>query len=106
MKFVQASSVVAALPVAAAAAAASGTFDILSMNVAGLPPIFNGNDVPGDKATNARQIGTYFSEYNYGVINVQEVGFWFSAPSTNTVCLGQVLIDYMVIGLQLSRLYL
>lgn len=67
------SSLATALPVAAAAV--SGTFDILSMNVAGLPPLFNGNDVPGDKATNARQIGTYFSQYGYDLINVQEVSF-------------------------------
>lgn len=52
----------------------SGSFDILSMNVAGLPPIFNGNDVPGDKATNSRIIGSYFAKYGYDIIHVQEVG--------------------------------
>ena len=54
-------------------AATSGKFNILSMNVAGLPPIFNGNDVPGDKATNAANIGTKFAEYGHDVIHVQEV---------------------------------
>jgi hypothetical protein len=54
-------------------AATSGKFSILSMNVAGLPPIFNGNDVPGDKATNAATIGTKFAEYGHDVIHVQEV---------------------------------
>lgn len=54
-------------------AATSGTFDILTINVAGLPAIFNSNDVPGDKATNARTIGAYFSEYGYDIINMQEV---------------------------------
>lgn len=57
-----------------ALAATSGAFNILSMNVAGLPAIFNGNDVPGDKATNAGTIGSYFAEYGYDIINVQEVG--------------------------------
>lgn len=54
-------------------AAASGVFNVLSMNVAGLPAILNSNDVPGDKATNARTIGSYFTEYGYSIINVQEV---------------------------------
>lgn len=56
----------------AALAASSGTFTILSMNVAGLPAILNSNDVPGDKADNANQIGTYFAEYGYDIIHVQE----------------------------------
>lgn len=54
------------------AAATSGDFNILSFNVAGLPAILNGNEVPGDKATNAGTIGTYFAEYDYDVIHVQE----------------------------------
>lgn len=54
-------------------AATSGSVDILAMNVAGLPPIFNGNDVPGDKAANARTIGSYFAEYKYDIIHLQEV---------------------------------
>ncbi|KAH6848105.1 Endonuclease/exonuclease/phosphatase [Chaetomium sp. MPI-CAGE-AT-0009] len=53
-------------------AATSGKFNVLSMNVAGLPPIFNGNDVPGDKATNSETIGAKFAEYGYDVIHVQE----------------------------------
>ena len=64
-------AVVAVLPVVLAAT--SGSFDILAMNVAGLPPIFNDNEVPGDKATNARMIGSYFAEYGYDIINLQEV---------------------------------
>ncbi|KAK4495405.1 hypothetical protein PRZ48_013736 [Zasmidium cellare] len=50
----------------------TGTFTALTMNVAGLPAILNSNDVPGDKATNAAQIGTYFATYNYSIIHVQE----------------------------------
>lgn len=42
------------------------------MNVAGLPAILNGNDVPGDKATNAATIGSKFAQYGYDVIHVQE----------------------------------
>jgi hypothetical protein len=45
---------------------------MLSFNVTGLPAILNDNDVPGDKATNAGAIGTYFAEYDYDVIYVQE----------------------------------
>lgn len=55
-----------------AAAATSGDFNILSFNVAGLPAIFNDNEVPGDKATNAGTIGSKFAEYDYDVIHVQE----------------------------------
>ncbi|KAI1873724.1 uncharacterized protein JN550_002993 [Neoarthrinium moseri] len=53
-------------------AATSGDFNALAMNVAGLPAIFNGNEVPGDKATNARTIGSKFAEYGYDIIHVQE----------------------------------
>lgn len=53
-------------------AATTGSFNVLTMNVAGLPAIFNGNDVTGDKATNAGTIGTFFAEYDYDVIHVQE----------------------------------
>jgi hypothetical protein len=54
-------------------AVTSGRFSVLSMNVAGLPAILNGNDVPGDKATNAASIGSKFAEYGHDVIHVQEV---------------------------------
>ena len=62
----------AALASSASAAATGGDFNVLSMNVAGLPAILNGNEVPGDKATNAGTIGTLFSKYDYDVINMQE----------------------------------
>lgn len=54
------------------AVATSGDFNVLTMNVAGLPAILNGNDVPGDKTTNSRLIGTLFAKYDYDVIHVQE----------------------------------
>ncbi|KAF6837682.1 endonuclease/exonuclease/phosphatase family protein [Colletotrichum musicola] len=57
---------------AAAQQQVTGDFTILSMNVAGLPEILQGNDVPGDKTTNSRTIGSYFATYNYDFINVQE----------------------------------
>ncbi|KAG5990764.1 hypothetical protein E4U43_004194 [Claviceps pusilla] len=50
----------------------TGSFSLLTMNVAGLPSIFNDNDVPGDKETNSKHIGTFFGAYNYDVIHVQE----------------------------------
>jgi hypothetical protein len=56
-----------------ASAALSGTFSVLSFNVAGLPEIINGNDVPGDKTTNTEIIGERFVEYGYDIIQVQEV---------------------------------
>jgi len=54
-------------------AADAGSFNVLTFNVAGLPSILSGNDVPGDKATNAGTIGSKFAEYDYDVIHVQEV---------------------------------
>ncbi|KAE8373409.1 Endonuclease/exonuclease/phosphatase [Aspergillus bertholletiae] len=53
-------------------AATSGQFDVLSFNVAGLPAILNGNEVPGDKTQNSEAIGAKFAEYGYDVIHVQE----------------------------------
>ncbi len=55
-------------------AATSGSFNVLSMNVAGLPAILNNNDVPGDKTTNAGLIGSKFAELGYDLIHAQEVG--------------------------------
>ncbi|GAB7350607.1 hypothetical protein MBLNU459_g1175t1 [Dothideomycetes sp. NU459] len=49
----------------------SGSFNVLSMNVAGLPAVLNSNG-DGDKTTNSKLIGQDFSEYDYDVINVQE----------------------------------
>ncbi|KAI0970803.1 endonuclease/Exonuclease/phosphatase [Xylaria arbuscula] len=53
-------------------AATNGSFNVLSMNVAGLPAILNSNDVPGDKATNAGLIGSKFAALGYDLIHVQE----------------------------------
>ncbi|KAL4907368.1 hypothetical protein BDW74DRAFT_176138 [Aspergillus multicolor] len=55
-----------------ALAATTGSFSILSFNVAGLPDILNNNDVPGDKTENTEIIGERFSEYGYDIIHVQE----------------------------------
>jgi hypothetical protein len=65
-------TMLALLPAALSAPAVSGVFNALSFNVAGLPAILNGNDVPGDKTANTARIGQYFSQYNFSVINVQE----------------------------------
>ncbi|KAI0198737.1 endonuclease/Exonuclease/phosphatase [Astrocystis sublimbata] len=53
-------------------AATSGVLNVLSMNVAGLPEILNGNDVPGKKTTNSEMIGTKFAELGYDLIHAQE----------------------------------
>lgn len=50
----------------------TGPLSILSFNVAGLPSILQDNGESGDKTTNSELIGTYFSEYDYDVIHVQE----------------------------------
>ncbi|KAH8168448.1 endonuclease/exonuclease/phosphatase family protein [Sarocladium implicatum] len=58
--------------VGAALAATNGSISLLTINVAGLPEALQSNDVPGDKKTNARLIGSYLEEYNYDIIHVQE----------------------------------
>ncbi|KAL2160749.1 hypothetical protein VTH06DRAFT_946 [Thermothelomyces fergusii] len=54
------------------AAATSGVFNVLSINVAGLPAWLNNNGVPGDKATNAATLGSKFAQYELDVIHMQE----------------------------------
>ncbi|KAF2708368.1 mannose-binding lectin [Pleomassaria siparia CBS 279.74] len=66
------SSVLLAVASTALGAPTTGTFNILTLNVAGLPAILNDNDVPGDKTVNTGLIGQYFSIYNYSLIHVQE----------------------------------
>ena len=52
--------------------AASGSFSILSFNVAGLPQFLQENGESGDKTTNTMIIGQDFAKYGYDVIHVQE----------------------------------
>lgn len=56
----------------AADTATTGDLSILSLNVAGLPSILQSNGESGDKTTNSELIGTYFAEYDFDVIHVQE----------------------------------
>ena len=63
---------VAAVFITRVLGATSGEFNVLSMNVAGLPAILQDNDVPGDKETNSETIGSLFAEYGYDIIHVQE----------------------------------
>ena len=51
----------------------SGVFNVLAMNVAGLPAILNGNEVPGDKTANAEIIGAKLSANGIDVAHLQEV---------------------------------
>ncbi|KAL8376013.1 hypothetical protein RB595_007225 [Gaeumannomyces hyphopodioides] len=69
MKF---NAVLALSALAQTALAYNGEFSVLAMNVAGLPAILQGNDVPGDKSVNSRLIGQKFSELNLDIVNVQE----------------------------------
>jgi len=57
---------------AARGAPASGAFNTLTLNVAGLPAFLNNNEVPGDKTSNTARIGQLFSQYNFSIIHVQE----------------------------------
>ncbi|ROW00688.1 hypothetical protein VSDG_03387 [Cytospora chrysosperma] len=57
---------------AATAQTTSGDMSVLSMNVAGLPSVLQSNDEDGDKTANSQLIGTYFAEYDFDVIHVQE----------------------------------
>ena len=56
-------------PTAFAAATASGNFNVLSLNVAGLPEILNGNG-EGDKTTNTMLIGEALSTNKYVQVDV------------------------------------
>ncbi|KLU84737.1 endonuclease/exonuclease/phosphatase [Magnaporthiopsis poae ATCC 64411] len=69
MKF---NAVLALSALAKTALAYNGEFSALAMNVAGLPAFLQGNDVPGDKAVNARLIGQKFSDQNIDIVHVQE----------------------------------
>lgn len=55
-----------------AAAVTSGDLSVLTFNVAGLPDILQSNGESGDKTVNTELIGTYFSEYDFDLIHVQE----------------------------------
>ena len=55
-----------------AVAQSTGTFNTITFNVAGLPEIINGNDVPGDKTDNTARIGQLLTQYNIDLIHVQE----------------------------------
>ncbi|RFN44610.1 hypothetical protein FIE12Z_11154 [Fusarium flagelliforme] len=50
----------------------TGKFNFLTYNVAGLPDIFNGNDVPGDKKTNSNLIGTALAVQKFDIVHMQE----------------------------------
>ena len=69
----------------ASAAATGGDFDILSINVAGLPPVLNGNGVPGDKTVNSRIIGSRLALYDYDIVHMQEGNYptTYSFPFIN-----------------------
>lgn len=54
------------------AAQTTGSFNAITFNVAGLPPVINGNDVPGDKTTNTARIGQLLTQYDIDLVHVQE----------------------------------
>ena len=72
----QTSKLLALVPffIAAINAQTSGTFDFLTYNVAGLPEVLNGNEVPGDKATNANTIGSKLAERSFDIVHMQVDG--------------------------------
>lgn len=75
-----------ALFISSSYAQASGTFDFLTYNVAGLPAFLSGNGVPGDKATNAGTIGSKLAEGAYDVVHLQEVHFTLSITAEPSMC--------------------
>lgn len=52
----------------------TGTLTTLTLNVAGLPAILNGNG-SGDKRANSILIGQKLATYAFDVVNLQEVSF-------------------------------
>lgn len=93
------SIILSALLPALANAATTGKFTALSFNVAGLPSILQSNDVNGTKTENAKQLGAYFSQYGYDIINMQEVRFTIDGVIWR-------IIDERELGFQLPRLYI
>ncbi|KAI5366202.1 Putative endonuclease/exonuclease/phosphatase [Septoria linicola] len=69
MRFASIAATAIAIP---SVLAASGTFNILSFNIAGLPAFLNDNSIPGGKRAAAKQIGQKFASGAYDVIHVQE----------------------------------
>ena len=67
--------------VVSAAPAATGSLTAVTMNVAGLPAFLNSNG-DNDKKANSIAIGKKFAQYNYDLINVQEVSFWSRSGCT------------------------
>lgn len=63
---------IAGLLGATASAQSSGTFNLLTYNVAGLPSWLGDNGIPGDKGTNAASIGALFASGGYDIIHIQE----------------------------------
>ena len=80
-------SLLLSLPfVGIALAQTSGKFTTITFNVAGLPPVLNGNEIPGDKTTNTARIGELLTQYNISLVHVQEdfVGFTEMIPKSTT----------------------
>ncbi|KAJ4988765.1 hypothetical protein SVAN01_05742 [Stagonosporopsis vannaccii] len=50
----------------------AGSFNAITFNVAGLPPVLNGNEIPGDKTTNTARIGQLLTQHDIDLIHVQE----------------------------------
>jgi hypothetical protein len=69
------SSLISLVPLLAqlSLAQTSGTFNLMTYNVAGLPAFLNGNDESGDKGTNSNTIGTKLAQGHFDVVHMQEV---------------------------------
>lgn len=75
MRRVSFAGLVAILKLAAVVSAAptsTGSLTAVTMNVAGLPAFINNNG-DGSKKENSIAIGKKFAQYNFELINVQEV---------------------------------
>jgi hypothetical protein len=76
--------------------AATGSFDVLTYNVAGLPAILNPNQ-GGDKVVNSRLIGSKLAQGAFDVAQLQEV-------RTTITMKFSIILNHQ--GLQLPCLYL
>lgn len=86
----------------AVVAQTSGSFDILTYNVAGLPAFLNDNGVPGDKGVNSNNIGSALAKHSFDIVNMQEDFAYhayiyatdnhpFRTPTSGTVVFGDGL---------------
>lgn len=84
----------AALLARLSAAQSTVAFDFLTYNVAGLPALLNGNDVPGDTADVANIIGSKLAAGDYDVVHMQEVHHLLRPALSCRLCMLMLRQDF------------